>query len=150
MNRNISLISQLMAIVALCGCVLACSAQPAAAGGPNQSTGGDGSSPPSDTAQSLGIDEQVSLAKGALAERLEVDAADVEVVTVRNVHWRSGAAGCPKPGMSYSMAIVPGILILLKSGGETYRYHAGLNREPFYCPAERAEAPVYGQGEEIM
>jgi hypothetical protein len=150
MNRNIRSISQLMAIVALCGCVLACTAQPAAAGGADQATGRNVSSPPSDTTQSMGIGEQVSLAKGALAKRLEVDMADIEVVTVRNVHWRSGAAGCPKPGMSYSMAIVPGVLILLKSGGETHRYHAGLNREPFYCPAERAEAPVYGQGEEVM
>jgi hypothetical protein len=150
MNRNIRLISQLMAIIALCGCVLACSTQPAAAGGPDQATGGNGSSPYSNTGQSMGIDEQVSLAKGALAGRLKVDVADVEVVTVRNVHWRSSAAGCPKPGMSYTMATVPGVLILLKSGSETYRYHAGLNREPFYCPAERAEAPVYGQGEEIM
>ena len=139
-----------MAVIALCGCVLACTVQPAAAGGSDQATGGNVNSPPSDTTQSMAVGEQVSLAKRALAERLEVDMADVEVVTVRNVHWRSGAAGCPKPGMSYTMAIVPGVLILLKSGGETHRYHAGLNREPFYCPAERAEAPVYGQGEEVM
>lgn len=98
----------------------------------------------------MSIDEQVLSARKALADRLQVDLAEIEVETARGVHWSSGAAGCPEPGMSYTMAIVPGVLILLKANGVTHRYHAGRNREPFYCPSARAEAPVYGQGEEVM
>jgi hypothetical protein len=150
MDRTPRLISRLVAIAALCGCVPACTAQPAAAGESDHATGANASPPRPDTGPSMNTGEQVSLATRALAGRLQVDVADVEIVTVRNVHWRSGAAGCPEPGMSYTMAVVPGVLILLKSGGEVYRYHAGINSEPFYCPAERAEAPVYGQGEEVM
>jgi len=103
-----------------------------------------------DQAQALSIDQQLSFAKQDLADRLKTESTEIEVESVRTVHWRSGAAGCPEPGMSYTMAIVPGVLILLKAGGETYRYHAGVNRPPFYCPAERAEAPAYGMGEEAM
>ena len=98
----------------------------------------------------MDIDAQLSIAKQALAERLQVELADIEVETVRMVHWRSGAAGCPQPGMSYTMAIVPGVLILLKADGDTHHYHAGVGREPFYCPPERVEAPAYGLGEEAM
>lgn len=98
----------------------------------------------------LDIDRQVAFAKQELAVRLGIDTADIEVTTVRTVQWRSGAAGCPQPGMNYTMAIVPGVLILLEVGDDAYRYHAGVGREPFFCPAELAEAPAFGQGEEAM
>ena len=52
--------------------------------------------------------------------------------------------------MNYTMGIVPGVQILLKADDEVHRYHAGVGREPFYCPAERAEAPAFGQGKEAM
>jgi len=98
----------------------------------------------------MNMDEQVAAAKQDLAQQLGTKADEIVVDTVRTVHWRSGAAGCPKPGMSYTMAIVPGVLIMLRADGDVYRYHAGRGRPPFYCPAGRAEAPVYGQGEEVM
>lgn len=119
---------------------------------------GSGDSPPkenggphvADEAQAFSIDQQLSFARQELAERLKIEPGEIQVESVRTVHWRSGAAGCPEPGMSYTMAIVPGVLILLKADGETYRYHAGVSRAPFYCPAARAEAPAYGMGEEAM
>ncbi len=95
-------------------------------------------------------DEQFQFAKEDLARRLTVDADDIELKTVRHIHWRSGAVGCPKPGMSYSMSIIPGVLILLQVDGEIYRYHAKQNGTPFYCPADMAESPVMGQGEEAF
>jgi hypothetical protein len=98
----------------------------------------------------MNIDEQVAAARRDLAQQLGISADEIVVDTVREVHWRSGAKGCPKPGMSYTMAIVPGVLILLRAAVDTYQYHAGRDRPPFYCPAERAEAPVYGRGEEAM
>ena len=50
----------------------------------------------------------------------------------------------------YTMAIVPGVLILLRADGEVYRYHARRNGTPFYCPTDRVEAPVSGQGQELI
>ncbi len=96
------------------------------------------------------VDEQLLIAKEDLASRFGIDAGEIEVKTVRHVHWRSGATGCPSPGMSYTMAVVPGVLILLRADGEDYRYHGRRNGTPSYCPADRAEAPVFGQGEEAM
>ena len=106
--------------------------------------------PETESSEPRNIDEQLLFAKEDLARRLGVDASDIEIETARQVHWRSGAAGCPNPGTSYTMAIVPGMLILLQADGEVYRYHARLNRTPFYCSADRAEAPVLGQGEEAI
>ena len=96
------------------------------------------------------VDEQLLVAKEDLAGLLRVETDEIEVDTVRQVHWRSGAAGCPEPGMSYTMAIVPGVLILLRADGEVYRYHARRNGTPFYCPTDRVEAPVSGQGQELI
>lgn len=103
-----------------------------------------------ESSQSTDVDKQVSTAREDLAARLDVDIGEIEIETVRHVHWRSGAGGCPRPGMSYTMAIVPGLLIVLRGNGEVHQYHAAGNRPASYCPAERAEAPVMGQGEEAM
>ena len=103
-----------------------------------------------DSGKSANVDEQLLAAKEDLARRLGDDAGEITVETVRHVNWRSGAIGCPAPEMAYTMAIVPGVQILLRADGEVYRYHARRDRLPFYCPADRAEAPAYGQGEEAM
>ena len=96
------------------------------------------------------VDEQLASAKEDLASRLNVDEDKIEVESVRHVHWRNGAAGCPDPKMSYTMAIVPGVQILLGANGQVHRYHARGNGMPFFCPANRAEAPSLGPGGEAM
>jgi hypothetical protein len=100
--------------------------------------------------QPMDVDRQLSIAEDDLIQRIGVDEDAIEVEAVRHVHWGSGAAGCPTPGMNYTMAIVPGVLILLRADGKVYRYHAGRNTTPSFCPADRAEAPVLGQGAEAM
>jgi hypothetical protein len=96
------------------------------------------------------IDEQIAWVYKDLAARLNVDASDISEETVRVVNWRSGAAGCPNPDMSYTMVITPGVLFLLRVDDDLHRYHSGANGKPFYCPADRAEAPAMGPGEEVM
>jgi hypothetical protein len=150
MDRIMGLRSYWKAGVAVCSCLVACVGQQPMAGTTDETSGKDVSAAESAAGQTLDIDQQVSFAKQALAERLKVDSGIIEVDTVRTVHWRSGATGCPRPGMSYTMAIVPGVQILLKVDGEAHRYHARVGREPFFCPAAQAEAPVFGQGEEAM
>lgn len=150
MNRNLKSLARLTLVVAIGVPLVACKEQPPDPARPGVAAGESAGTVASDAAQNIGIDHQLSLAKQDLAARLKIEVSDIEVETVRNVQWRSGAAGCPQPGMSYTMAIVPGVLIVLKANGEIYRYHGGVNLEPFYCPAERAEAPAYGMGEEAM
>jgi len=104
----------------------------------------------SEPGSEIDFDDQVASARQDLAERLEKHADEIEIERVSAVHWSSGAAGCPEPGMSYTMSLVPGVLILLRADGEIYRYHARRNTTPVFCPADRAEAPVLGQGEEVM
>jgi len=98
----------------------------------------------------LPVAEQVAQAKQDLATRLNVDSSAITEEAVRVVHWRSGARGCPNPEMSYTMEIVPGVLILLRVRGKTFNYHAGPNGVPFYCPAKRVEAPTLGKGADVM
>lgn len=106
--------------------------------------------PMSNKKQSLDPDEQVLAARQELAERLGIDLSAIMIDTARRVHWANGAVGCPEPGMAYSQAIVPGVLILLRVNGEVHRYHAGRGRQPFYCPADRAQAPAPDQGDDTM
>jgi len=68
-----------------------------------------------------------------LAARLHLDAKDITVVRAVAVTWRDGSIGCAQPGMAYTQALVSGHLIELLAEGETYRYHQGGSRAPFYC-----------------
>ena len=90
--------------------------------------------------------EQVNFSKQDLATRLGLKVDDIKVSGATSVHWRSGALGCPKPGMSYTEALVPGVWIVLQVNNRAYRYHAIPHGQPFYCPDERAEAPATTPG----
>ena len=93
---------------------------------------------------------QVATAVTDLAEKLDIDEDFVAVKEARFVNWGSSAVGCPRPGMRYMQAIVPGVLLLLEARGRIFRYHGEGDSTPFYCPDERAEAPAYGQGKQFM
>jgi len=90
--------------------------------------------------------QQVAVAMQDLTKRLNVDSAMVSLSSVKTVTWRSGAKGCPQPGMNYTQALVPGVSILLLVGDTTYHYHAVTSGQPFYCPEEQVEPPVAGPG----
>ena len=90
--------------------------------------------------------EQIAFSKQDLATRLGLEKDAVKVSGATPVNWRSGALGCPKPGVNYTDVLVPGAWIVLKADSVTYRYHAARGYEPFYCPDEQAEPPVLGPG----
>ncbi len=90
--------------------------------------------------------QQVDFSKQDLATRLGLDESAIQISGATPVNWRSGALGCPKPGMSYTDVLVPGVLIYLRVGNTAYRYHAIPNGQPFYCPKEWAEPPAVGPG----
>jgi len=90
--------------------------------------------------------EQINFSKQDLASRLGLEVDAIKVSGAAPVNWRSGALGCPKPGVSYIDVLVPGIRIIFRVGNEIYRYHAIPNGQPFYCPNDRAESPAAGPG----
>lgn len=100
--------------------------------------------------EELSMDQQIKDAIADLAGRTGVAVDAITVKEARAVQWSSGAMGCPKPGMNYTQALVPGIRLLLEAEGTIYYYHGGRQTSLFNCPAERAEAPAYGPGQEIM
>jgi hypothetical protein len=105
-----------------------------------------------DSASSIGesLTQQVSGAVADLAARTGIAADAIVVSEARIVQWGSGAIGCPREGMNYTQAIVPGVLVKLEAGGVSYRYHGRSETELVYCPDDRAEDPAYGPGEEFM
>lgn len=88
----------------------------------------------------------VDIAVADLAERLDVDPADIEVVSIEEVTWPDGSLGCPEPGMAYTQALVDGSRIVLSVDDTEYEYHSGRGGDPFYCPAERVTPPAAGGG----
>lgn len=68
-----------------------------------------------------------------LAATLGVAADDVEVVATEEVTWRDGSRGCAKPGEMYTQALVDGLRITLRAGGQTYEYHSGGSQPPALC-----------------
>ena len=99
----------------------------------------------SDT-KKMKIKEQIAFSQVDLAARLEVDLDTVSLSGATPVSWRSGALGCPEPGVSYTDVLVPGIWIVLRVDKATYRYHAVPGGQPFYCSNDQAEPPVMGSG----
>jgi hypothetical protein len=83
-----------------------------------------------DAVQRTGIDR----------ERLKVDSA-------QSVTWADGSLGCPQPGLSYTMALVPGYRIMVRAGEQLLDYHASQRGYFVLCPAGRAVEPA---GEERM
>ena len=97
----------------------------------------------------MNLSEQIKSSRKDLAGRLGIELDSIKLVAARQVTWRSGALGCPKAGMNYTQALVPGVLILLNVGDEAYGYHAKSDGKPFYCPRERLEIPASIQAEDM-
>ncbi len=94
----------------------------------------------------MNLNGQIEFSKMALAQRLDVPPDSVKVSSARQVTWRSGALGCPEPGMNYTEALVPGSVIYLQVDNMIHAYHAKFAGEPFYCPRERVESPASEEG----
>ena len=93
----------------------------------------------------MNLNGQIAFAKTDLAQRLDIPPGSVKLSGARQVTWRSGALGCPKPGMNYTDALVPGSVIYLQVDNVIHAYHAKFASKPFYCPRERVEPPVAGE-----
>jgi hypothetical protein len=65
----------------------------------------------------------VELARQDLANELEIDAAEVTVMTVSPIEWPDSSLGCPQPDASYLQVLTPGFKIELQALGQLYTYH---------------------------
>lgn len=91
-------------------------------------------------------EDLVERATADLATRLEVDQAEIEVISVESGVWSDGSIGCPEPGKMYTQALVTGHRVILAHDGESYSYHQGGSQSVVLCdePAEGAFTGVEG------
>ncbi len=77
-----------------------------------------------------------------LVQRLNVDAASVQVLSAEEVVWPDASLGCPQPGMAYAQVMTDGMQVLLKVDDQIYAYHGRTPDDLFLCetggPAEEA------------
>ena len=54
---------------------------------------------------------------------------EINVVSTEEMEWSDTSLGCPEPDGMYAQMITPGYLIVLETGGESYKYHTGADPE---------------------
>lgn len=89
----------------------------------------------------------VAKARTDLAQRLGIQEDQIQVSSAAAVTWPDSSLGCPKPGMAYAQALVPGYLIILEAAGNAWEYHADRKSLVFYC--ETPQPPVPGTPSDI-
>jgi hypothetical protein len=76
------------------------------------------------------------------AKRTGMARASLKVESAEAVTWADGSLGCPQPGMSYTMALVPGYRIKVRAGERVLDYHASQRGYFVLCPAGQAVEPA--------
>ena len=87
------------------------------------------------------LEEVVSAARAHAARRSGRAAATLQLLSAERVTWSDGSLGCPRPGMAYTMALVPGYRVRLAAEGDAWDYHADLRGTLVLCPAGQAVEP---------
>ena len=77
----------------------------------------------------------------ALEQLTGGERSSFEVVRAEETIWPDGALGCPRPGMVYTQAAVPGYHIVLEHDGREYDYRAGGTRYLMLCLEPGAQSP---------
>lgn len=70
----------------------------------------------------------VEQARENLAERTGTPPEEITVAAVQPTEFEDASLGVPEQGKSYAQVIVPGYIIQLQAGGQTYRYHGGMGK----------------------
>ena len=76
------------------------------------------------------------------AKFLEVAESSVVLTRAEQVTWPDGALGCPRPGMSYSQALVPGFRVVARSVERQVVYHTDSRASVVRCAEP---VPLRGQ-----
>jgi len=81
-----------------------------------------------------GLTRQVDAALADLADRIDVPASALVVLSAEVVTWPDAGLGCRRPGMRYKQVPVDGSRVVLEHAGRRYEYHTGGRaRVPFLC-----------------
>jgi hypothetical protein len=86
-----------------------------------------------------------SVTEAVLADAIQrtgVDKESLKVESAEDLTWADGSLGCPQPGMSYTMALVPGYRIRIKAAERVLNYHASARGYWLLCPVGRAVDPA--------
>lgn len=138
-------IGRLTAAVLMASALTGCQTPPTEAEGSFPALG-----PPTITpheTSEMSLDALTDAASVDLAERLNVDLADITVESAERVIWRDGSIGCPQPEGFYTQALVNGYRIMLKAEGQVHAYHGRDGGQPFHCPHDRRQMPLPARGE---
>ncbi len=87
------------------------------------------------------IDRVVQAARADAAQRSGLAPAQLQLVLTESVTWPNGSLGCPRPGMLYTDALVPGYRVKLKVGKEVWDYHASERGGVVLCPPGQSQEP---------
>lgn len=68
-----------------------------------------------------------------LAQRLNINPSDIDVISVEKVIWSDSSLGCPQPGMMYAQVITEGYRILLEAIAQFYPYHTDTRGTLILC-----------------
>ncbi|OLT41921.1 hypothetical protein BJF86_02665 [Serinicoccus sp. CNJ-927] len=77
--------------------------------------------------------DDVQAAIDAEAKRAGVRREAVTVAGYADVTWSDGSIGCPREGMMYTQALVPGHQLVLEVDGEHASYHAAQGKDFSFC-----------------
>jgi hypothetical protein len=89
-------------------------------------------------------DRILQAARADAAQRSGLPQAQLQLVSMESVTWADGSLGCPRPGMLYTQALVPGYRVKLQVGREVWDYHASERGGVVLCPPGQAQAPGPG------
>ena len=94
--------------------------------------------PSKDTAMDSTLASITTAVLADAASQTGIERAAVTIAGTETVVWADGSLGCPAPGLSYTMAQVPGYRIRVPAGKRELDYHA--NRRGYFilCPSGRA------------
>jgi hypothetical protein len=95
--------------------------------------------------------QAVDTATQDLANRLNIDESDIDVISVEMVVWSDASMGCPQPDMMYIQVPQDGLRIRLEADGQIYNYHGGGTGQIFLCetPAKNVK-PTPGFGDKVI
>ena len=79
------------------------------------------------------LTDEIGAALADASARSGVPAEAIAVASALAVTWSDGSLGCPQPDMAYTMALVPGYLLVLEVAGERVEYHGAGGEDPFPC-----------------
>ena len=80
-----------------------------------------------------GSEKALAAAVANLAEKANVPAQEINLVSMEAMEWNDSSLGCPQEGYMYAQVITPGYLIVLEAGGQQYTYHTDQETTVVLC-----------------